>query len=304
MHGFAVAYRWVINELLKKSYGMQHQCVLVLSCADKVGIVAEITAMCSSSGINIIELSQFSDAVTGRFFMRLVFHLPAELALVNVKDSIADLAHSFDMEWSIYDKAYRPNVLILVSKESHCLNDLLHRLDNQSIDAKVVAVVSNHQALEDMSSWYHVPFHYLPINADNKKAQEAQLTTLIEQYQVDVVVLAKYMQILSEGFCEKFSGKLINIHHSFLPSFKGAKPYHQAYERGVKAIGATAHYVTKELDEGPIIEQDTVKVRHDHMPSDLVQLGRDIESQVLARAIKHHVEYRVFLNGHKTVVFE
>ncbi len=283
---------------------MQNQYTLVFSCADQTGIVAKITGLCSDHGINIIELSQFSDAITARFFMRLVFQLPNGVLIAGMEKDVSALAVELDLQWTIHDKAYKPRVLVLVSKESHCLNDLLHRFANHSIHAEVVGVVSNHSLLEDMSSWYQVPFHHLPMSKVNKSEQEAKLAQLIKDYQVDLIVLAKYMQILSEDFCQKYSGKVINIHHSFLPSFKGAKPYHQAYERGVKAIGATAHYVTEDLDEGPIIEQDTVKVRHDHQPKDLVQLGQDIESRVLAKAVKYHVEQRVFLNAHKTIVFE
>ena len=191
----------------------------------------------------------------------------------------------------------------MVSKHSHCLNGLLHRWSNGSLPVDIAAVVSNHSDLEEMASWYRVPFHLIPISPENKSTQEDKLLQLVEKEGIDLIVLARYMQILTEKLCQKMSGRIINIHHSFLPSFKGAKPYHQAFDRGVKIIGATAHYVTADLDEGPIIDQETIRVRHDQTAKELVHLGQDIECQVLARAVKWHIEQRVILNGHKTVVF-
>ncbi len=275
--------------------------ILSLSCPDSIGIVAAITTYLAKHNVFILESSQFGDKESNQFFMRIVFEMPlAGLGLV--EENFPEIAEKFNMQWSIVDLTYKPKTLILVSKASHCLNDLLHRAkDNLELDIRAVA--SNHTDLKEMSSWYKVPFHHYPVTKETKNKQESQIIDLIEKEQIDLVILARYMQIMSSDLCQKLSGKAINIHHSFLPSFKGAKPYHQAHERGVKIIGATAHYVTENLDEGPIIAQDTIHVNHSHSPKDLVQLGQDTECFVLARAIKYHVQRRVFINGHKTVVF-
>jgi formyltetrahydrofolate deformylase len=278
--------------------------VLTLSCKDQIGTVAAITGLLAHNQCNILELSQFSDPSTNKFFMRIDFEthqsFPDEKALLKI---FQPTAKKFEMSFQIHDKTYRPKVVLMVSKQSHCLNDLLHRHDNGTLPIDIPAVISNHENLKEMASWYHIPFFHLPITKETKPDQEKKLFKMLLEMEVDLVVLARYMQILSEELCQKLHGKILNIHHSFLPSFKGAKPYHQAYERGVKVIGATAHYVTADLDEGPIIEQETIRVYHDHSPEQLVQLGQDVECQVLSRAVKYHVEQRVLLNGNKTVVF-
>ena len=277
--------------------------ILNLSCSDRVGIVANVTGALAEMGLFILELSQYSDPSTKQFFMRIHFETTKEISEELIAKKFEKVADTFQMIWELHDTKYRPRVLIMVSKYSHCFNDLLHRWANSTLPIEIAAVVSNHEDLKQMASWYQVPFHYMPITSENKDEQEAKLLDLIQKKKIDLIVLARYMQILSSEVCRRLHGKVINIHHSFLPSFKGAKPYHQAFERGVKIIGATAHYVTADLDEGPIIDQETIRVRHDHTPQQLVQLGCDIECQVLARAVKWHIEQRVILNQHKTVVF-
>lgn len=282
----------------------ENEYILTLSCQDQIGIVAAVTGMLATNGLNILELSQFSDPSTKQFFMRIDFRI--ESGSINEEQICAaftPVAEKFGMSFELHDKNYRPKVLIMVSKQSHCLNDLLHRHDNGTLPIDIPAVVSNHEDLKEMASWYNIPFHHLPITPENKAEQEKKLLEMVHDLEIDLVVLARYMQIISEELCKKLHGKIINIHHSFLPSFKGAKPYHQAYERGVKVIGATAHYVTADLDEGPIIDQETIRVRHDQTPKQLVQQGCDVECLVLARALKYQVEQRVILNNNKTVVF-
>ncbi|MCP5506005.1 MAG: formyltetrahydrofolate deformylase [Chlamydiales bacterium] len=277
--------------------------ILNLSCADQVGIVAAVTGAMAGMGLFILELSQFSDPSTQQFFIRIHFETTKKISENEILEHLELVAKRFEMSYTLHDTDFRPKVILMVSKHSHCLNDLLHRWSSKTLPVDIAAVVSNHEDLKMMASWYKVPFHYMPIAPDNKLKQEANLIKLIEQEEVDLVVLARYMQILTDGLCQKMSGRIINIHHSFLPSFKGAKPYHQAYDRGVKIIGATAHYVTADLDEGPIIDQEVKRVRHDQLPNELVRLGQDVECQVLARAVKWHCEQRVILNGNKTVVF-
>lgn len=279
------------------------QYILNLSCTDQVGIVAAVTGGLADKGLFILELSQYSDPTTGQFFMRIYFETTIEVSEKEVSKAFDTIAKQFKMTWDLHDKDFRPKVLLMVSKHSHCLNGLLYRWSNGSLPVEIAAVVSNHADLEKMASWYNVPFHLIPITSENKSIQEDKLLQLVEKEGIDLIVLARYMQILTENLCQKMSGRIINIHHSFLPSFKGAKPYHQAFDRGVKIIGATAHYVTADLDEGPIIDQETIRVRHDQTAKELVQLGQDIECQVLARAVKWHIEQRVILNGQKTVVF-
>ena len=282
---------------------MNKQYILTLSCQDKIGIVAAVTSSLAEKGLFILELSQFSDPSTDQFFMRIFFEATQPIEESQIVKSLEKVAASFKMNWELHDKGYKPKVLLLVSKAGHCLNDLLHRFENETLPIEVSGVVSNHTLLEEMAARYQVPFYHVPVSPENKLKQEETLIDLIESEAIDLVVLARYMQIISPELCARLRGKIINIHHSFLPSFKGAKPYHQAYDRGVKVIGATAHYVTDDLDEGPIIDQETIRVRHDHTPKELVQLGCDVESLVLARAVKYHIEQRVLLNGHKTVVF-
>ncbi|GAA3118191.1 formyltetrahydrofolate deformylase [Planomonospora alba] len=275
--------------------------VLTLSCPDRPGVVAAVSGLLAGHGCNITESQQFGDPDSKRFFMRVQFSAP--VSEDELRASLATLAPEFGMETKLRDTAVRPRVLIMVSKFDHCLNDLLHRARSGLLDIDIVAVVSNHPDLRPLTQSHGVDYHHLPVTPETKARQEAEVLTLVEHYQADLVVLARYMQILSQDLCEKLAGRAINIHHSFLPSFKGAKPYHQAYARGVKLIGATAHYVTSDLDEGPIIEQEVARVNHSHSPEDLVAIGRDVECLVLARAVKWHAEQRVLLDGHKTIVF-
>lgn len=280
--------------------------ILTLSCKDVRGIVAAVTGFLAQHHGFIIESAQFGDASTGQFFLRIEFSTdektPAEASFKQLFHQ--EVAQRFAMLWEMNDKASRPRVLVMVSKYGHCLNDILHRYQAKTLAVDIVAVISNHPDFKEMVEWHHVPFYHLPVQGGDKVAHEAKVWSLIEQHKADVVVLARYMQILSDDLCTKLAGKAINIHHSFLPSFKGAKPYTQAFDRGVKLIGATAHYVTTELDEGPIIDQEVARVDHTFKPEDLEAAGRDIECAVLARALKYHTEHRVLINGHKTVVFK
>lgn len=278
--------------------------MLKFSCKDQIGIVAAVAGFLVEQGFNTLESAQFDDETTGRFFMRTVFaagdHSPQ---LEHLKAAFTAIANRFEMNWDIHDVDDRPKVLLMVSKFGHCLNDLLYRHSIGAIPMEIPAIVSNHADLKPQADAHGIPFHHLPVSKDTKADQEAKLRDLIESTGTDLVVLARYMQILSPQMCEFLEGRAINIHHSFLPSFKGAKPYHQAHERGVKLIGATAHYVTSNLDEGPIIEQETARVTHAQTPNQLVAIGRDLENLVLSRAIQRHCEQRVLLNAHKTVVF-
>lgn len=277
--------------------------ILALSCTDGYGIVANISSFLTQCHAFIIESSQFSDLTSNQFFMRIVFESPSSNQITIAHDFTL-IAKKFDMKWSLEESSYKPKVLILVSKAGHCLNDILHKVHSNTLNITIPAIVSNHKTLEHLAKWYNIPFHHLPISQETKTSQEDRLLELIKKESIDLVVLARYMQIFSEKLCSLLAGKVINIHHSFLPSFKGAKPYHQAYERGVKIIGATAHYATHDLDEGPIIEQETIHVNHSHSPEKLVSLGQDIEASVLTKAIELHIEKRVMINGHKTVVFK
>jgi len=320
------------NEFMQKN-----RYILTLSCPDIAGIVAAVSGFLRDNGGFILESAQFGDPYSGRFFMRTYFSAakPAQ----DLERKFATIAGHFKMDWRLYDTAVKPRVLLMVSKQGHCFNDILHRYSTGNLQIEIPAVVSNHKDLAKMAEWYEIPFHYLPLenlppplrgragvgghghteeleNAStpppnplpqgeggSKKLQEKAILALTEDLKIDLIVLARYMQILSSGVAEAWRGRAINIHHSFLPSFKGAKPYHQAYERGVKIIGATAHYITSDLDEGPIIDQEITRVDHTHTPEDLRALGQDIENQVLARAVKLHIEHRVLLNGNKTVIF-
>ena len=282
---------------------MKNQYILNLTCIDQLGIVATISSALAEMGLFILELAQFSDPSTEQFFMRIFFENTREIAKEDLIKKIDEVGAKFKITWNLQDKNFRPNVLIMVSKLSHCLNDLLYRWSNNALPINIKGILSNHEDLKGMVSWYQIPFHFFPLTSQTKKEQEEKLLQLIKQENIDLVVLARYMQILSEDVCKKMHGKIINIHHSFLPSFKGAKPYQQAFDRGVKIIGATAHYVTPELDEGAIIDQETIHVGHHQSVEEFMQLGQDIECQVLARAVKWHSEQRVILNNHKTVVF-
>ncbi|MFC7329998.1 formyltetrahydrofolate deformylase [Marinactinospora rubrisoli] len=277
--------------------------VLTLSCPDGRGIVAAVATLLAGHGCNITESQQYGDAYTGRFFMRVQFAVAASAGEDELRAAFAGLAADFGMDWGLWRRDVRPRTLVMVSRFGHCLNDLLYRRRSGLLDAEIVAVVSNHPDLEFLARSYELDFHHLPITPETKPVQEARLLELVESYDVELVVLARYMQVLSEDLCGKMSGRIINIHHSFLPSFKGARPYHQAHARGVKLIGATAHYVTADLDEGPIIEQEVARVDHTESPEQLAAVGRDLESQALSRAVNWHAQRRVLLNGAKTVVF-
>ncbi|MEH6874154.1 MAG: formyltetrahydrofolate deformylase [Candidatus Competibacter sp.] len=275
--------------------------ILTIACPDQVGIVAAVSGVLATHRGNIVESSQFSDTESGRFFMRLVFDLD-EASEPMLLEHFTPLAQQFEMDWRLYDQRRPPRVMILVSKAEHCLNDLLYRHRTGALPMAITAIVSNHRELAHLADWHAIPYHHLPVTAATKPEQEQRILDLVEQTRTELVVLARYMQILSPELCRALAGRAINIHHSFLPGFKGAKPYHQAYNRGVKLIGATAHYVTANLDEGPIIEQEVERVDHAHSPEHLAAVGRDIENIVLARAIHYYLERRVFLNGGKTVV--
>lgn len=277
--------------------------VLTLSCADKPGIVAAVTTELAGLGANIAESNQFWDRETDRFFMRIAFTVPVGVDRNAVEQAIAPVIGQFAMETLLGDDAQPPKIIIMVSKFDHAMLHLLYQIRVGWLNAEVVAIVSNHENSRATAEYEGIPYHHWPVSKDNKAEQEARLVALAKETGADLVVLARYMQILSNDLSTQLFGKIINIHHSFLPSFKGAKPYHQAHERGVKLIGATAHYVSPDLDEGPIIEQETARVNHAMSAEDFVAQGRDIEARVLARAVKYHLESRVMLNGHRTVVF-
>jgi formyltetrahydrofolate deformylase len=282
-----------------------HEYVLTLSCPDRPGIVSAVSTFLAHNGQNILDAQQFGDLETGHFFMRVVF-TAADLAvsLAPLQTGFTALAERFGMQWQMRDRASRQRVMLLVSKFDHCLADILYRWRTGDLAMIPTAIVSNHPRETYAGlDFGDIPFHHMPVTKDTKREQEKAILTLVEDTNTDLVVLARYMQILSNEMSSDLSGRCINIHHSFLPGFKGAKPYHQAHERGVKLIGATAHYVTKDLDEGPIIDQDVERISHRDTPEELVRKGRDIERRVLARAIRYHLEDRVILNGRKTVVF-
>ena len=287
--------------------------VLTLSCPDSKGIVYAVSGLLYQAGCNIIDSQQFGDVQssdgTGLFFMRVHFEAPEHLADTATLDKLfANVRQQFAMNSSFHALARKPRLLLMVSKHGHCLNDLLFRWQSGQLNVDIPAIVSNHPDYAELARGYGLAFHHLPLptgaSAEAKRAQERQVEQLVSEHEIDLVVLARYMQILSPEFCRFLAGRAINIHHSFLPSFKGAKPYYQAHDRGVKLIGATAHYVTADLDEGPIIEQDVERVDHTLSPEDFTAVGRDVECVVLARAVRWHVEHRVLMNGHKTVVFK
>ncbi len=279
--------------------------ILTFSCDDKPGIVAAVANLFALQGFNIRESSQFEDTHTQRFFMRTVLEsCEGSKSIEAIKTSFQPLADRYNMTWGIYDKTAKPKVMIAVSQWGHCLGHLLNSWKRGSLPIDIVAVISNHEVMRSLCDWYGIPFHYLPIEPQQKTEQEKAILNLIQTHDVELLVLARYMQILSDDLCQQLNGRAINIHHSFLPGFKGAKPYHQAYERGVKLIGATAHYVTADLDEGPIIEQSVERVSHANTPEELVEIGQDIEALVLNRAVRWHAEHKILLNGSKTVVFD
>ena len=277
--------------------------VLTLSCPDKPGIVATMAALLVEHGCNITDSAQFRDLKSDRYFMRVSFSARPEMGRDEALIMLKPMIDRYDMTWALHPIGERMRVLIMVSKFGHCLNDLLYRHRVGALPIDIPAIVSNHRDFYQLAASHDVPFHHLALTAETKEKQEHRLAELIEEERIDLVVLARYMQVLSEGLCQKLAGRAINIHHSFLPSFKGARPYHQAHARGVKLIGATAHYVTPVLDEGPIIEQEVARVDHAMSPEDLVHMGRDVECVVLSRAVKWHIEHRILLNGNRTVVF-
>ncbi|KAF5881755.1 MULTISPECIES: formyltetrahydrofolate deformylase [Rhizobium] len=277
--------------------------VLTVSCKSTRGIVAAISSYLAEKGCNIIDSSQFDDLDTGKFFMRVSFISEEGFSGTDIAAGFAAVAAPFEMDYDFHDSEKRMKVLLMVSRFGHCLNDLLYRWKIGALPIDIVGVVSNHFDYQKVVVNHDIPFHHIPVTKANKVQAEAHIMDVAEQTGTELIVLARYMQILSDEMCQKMSGKIINIHHSFLPSFKGANPYKQAYGRGVKLIGATAHYVTADLDEGPIIEQDTARITHAQSPDDYVSIGRDVESQVLARAIHAHIHHRTFINGNRTVVF-
>jgi formyltetrahydrofolate deformylase len=277
--------------------------VLTLVCPDRAGIVHAVTGMLVEHDGNIVESQQYGDWSEGRFFMRVRFSVDPDPGLESLRASFTPVAEQFGMWWELWEATAPYRTLILVSKFSHCLNDLLFRWSKDALQIDVVGIVSNHLDCRGFADSYGVPYFHVPVTPDTKADAEATMLGLVDSLDVDLVVLARYMQVLSDDTCRALTGLAINIHHSFLPSFKGARPYHQAFDRGVKLVGATAHYVTADLDEGPIIEQDVMRVDHGYDAAALAAAGRDVESQVLSRAVRWHAESRVLLNGHKTVVF-
>ncbi|MBX2806396.1 MAG: formyltetrahydrofolate deformylase [Hyphomicrobiales bacterium] len=276
---------------------------LTVTCPSRLGIVAAISAFLAENTCNITDSSQFDDQETGRFFMRISFVPEGRAKLDALSEAFAPISERFDMKYAFHDERKKMKIAIMVSRFGHCLNDLLYRVRIGALPVEIVAVISNHMDYQKLVVNADIPFHCIKVTKENKPEAEAAIMKVVEEAGAELIVLARYMQILSDEMCQKMSGKVINIHHSFLPSFKGAFPYKQAHERGVKLIGATSHYVTADLDEGPIIEQDIVRITHAQNASDYVSLGRDVESQVLARAIHAHAHHRVFLNGNKTIVF-
>jgi formyltetrahydrofolate deformylase len=282
--------------------------ILTLACRDTKGIVYTVSGLLYQAGCNIIDSQQFGDLdgadATGLFFMRVHFEAPPHLASVSTLETLfVHTKAQYSMDARFHAVAQRSRVLLMVSQHGHCLNDLLFRWQSGQLDVEIPAIVSNHADFASLAQSYGLPFHHLAVDRADKRAQESQVEAILDREGIDLVVLARYMQVLSPEFCERLRGRAINIHHSFLPSFKGARPYAQAHSRGVKLIGATAHYVTADLDEGPIIEQDVERVDHTMSADDLSAVGRDIECRVLARALRWHVEHRLMMNGHKTVVF-
>jgi len=280
-----------------------HRFVLKLSCTDCMGIVAAVAEYLLEHRCNIVDSAQFGDDKKKGFFMRVSFDADSALTAEDLQRAFTAVGERFGMQWAIHDTAVKSRVVVMVSKFGHCLNDLLYRHRIGALPIDIVAIVSNHRDLYQLAATRDIPFHHLPVNGSNKAKQEERLLEILHDERFDLLVLARYMQILSPGLCAQLQERAINIHHSFLPSFQGAKPYDQAHERGVKLIGATAHYVTQALDEGPIVEQDVARVDHATSVEDCAAVGRDVECAVLARAVKWHVEHRILLNGNRTVVF-
>lgn len=279
--------------------------MLTVSCPDRRGIVHAVAGAMLEQQLTILDSQQFADASSGEFHLRM--HALREgdpVDVARIRAELEPLAAEFSMQWRVRDLADRHRLLVMVSKQGHCLNDLLFRTRTGQLPADIPVIVSNHREFEALADWHEIPFHHIPVTADTKQAAEDQVRALIAEHQVDTVVLARYMQILSPALCADLPGRIINIHHSLLPSFKGARPYAQAHDRGVKVIGATAHYVTSDLDEGPIIEQDFRRVDHRMSPTELADVGQELEAMALARAVRWHVENRVVLRGRRTIVFD
>ena len=278
--------------------------ILTASCPSELGTVDAVTGFLYENEHYIEELHSFDDKRSHKFFIRACFRTNDRFDKSTFSQHFSHRAEKFDMQWELQPSDYKPRVVILVSKFDHCLNDLLYKKKIGQLNIDIPAIVSNHPDLKDLADWHQIPYHYLPITPESKQQQEQQLWQIIQDTKADLVVLARYMQVLSDELCQKLEGWAINIHHSLLPGFKGAKPYHQAYEKGVKTVGATAHYINADLDEGPIIAQGIEPVDHTYYPEDLIAKGRDIERITLSRAVKYHTEKRVFLNGNRTVVFK
>jgi formyltetrahydrofolate deformylase len=277
---------------------------LVISCPDKVGIVAAVAQFVAQRSGSLLESNHHTDVEQGWFYMRNVISAESlAVSLAQFREEFAPLALEFDMQWHVRDNADLQRVVVMASHASHCLADILHRWKSGELPCQIPCVISNHENLRSMVEWHGIPFHYVPVPKEDKSTAFEQVTDIVKRHQADTVVLARYMQIIPPSICDEFAGRLINIHHSFLPSFIGANPYQKAYDRGVKLIGATCHYVTEDLDEGPIIEQDVIRVNHSCDKDDMVRLGRDVEQAVLSRGLRHHLEDRVIVRGNKTVVF-
>ena len=277
---------------------------LVISCPDRVGIVAAVSCFVAERGGSLLESNHHTDVAQGWFFMRNVISASSlQLGPAQFSEEFAPLAAEHDMQWSLRDNSVPQRVAILASHASHCLADILHRWKSGDLDCEIPCVISNHENLRSMVEWHGIPFHYVPVPKENKEEAFARIMDILQRHRAETIVLARYMQIIPPQMCREYAGKLINIHHSFLPSFIGANPYMRAYERGVKLIGATCHYVTEDLDEGPIIEQDVIRVNHSCDKDDMVRLGRDVEQAVLSRGLRYHLEDRVIVHGNKTIVF-
>jgi len=281
-----------------------HSYTLVISCPDKVGIVAAVSMFVAQRSGSLLESNHHTDVEQGWFYMRNVISADSlAVSLDQFRQEFAPLAEDFDMHWHVRDNNELQRVVVMASHASHCLADILHRWKSGELACQIPCVISNHENLRSMVEWHGIPFHYVPVPKDDKSVAFARVTEIVERHQAETIVLARYMQIIPPILCEQFAGRLINIHHSFLPSFIGANPYKKAYDRGVKLVGATCHYVTQDLDEGPIIEQDVIRVNHSCDKDDMVRLGRDVEQSVLSRGLRYHLEDRVIVRGNKTVVF-
>ena len=283
---------------------LQADFVLLIASEDRKGIVAAVANSIVSQDCNIAESAQYGDASSNRFFMRVAISAPSSMTVARFTEAFMPVATAFRLDWRIHDLRLKLRAMIMVSQGGHCLNDLLYRTSTNRLPLEVTSIVSNHTTWQRRAEHEGIPFHHLPVTPENKQEQEARMLAMVDEQRVDLIILARYMQVLSDQLCRKLDGRVINIHHSFLPGFKGAKPYHRAYERGVKMVGATAHYVTPDLDEGPIITQDVSIVDHADTVEDLIAQGQDTESRVLARAVKLHLEHRVMLNGNRTIVFK